>query len=202
MKKAIILILSGVASLFLLAGCSLDEISEKFVPQALGVGLYGDEDNIQMQIDNFKNDIVDEHIFDIKMVKDNDSTVMVMSQSTAESAQDQKLWNEVMEGDKTKPLKELPKASKEEAILFSKEKSTKLTLNDNSISSKHAGNIVFGNSRAYTDHYLIVTDDQFKQLTGHKKAIGFLKFHEDENPKHKLNDFDDIDYVQLIDARK
>lgn len=201
MKKTMTLILSTILTAIFLTGCSLDSIVEKVVPQALGIGLYGESDQVHSEIERFDDYIVDHAAFDIKK-DEGDQTIIAMSQSQAEKAFELELWNEVMEGDKTRTLKELPKASDEKPVLFTKTDKTSVNFAGEEIDVRNEGNVLFGNSRAYTDMYLIVTDKMYEQLAGDEKAIGFLKFHEDHNPKHKLNDFKNIDYVQLIDSRK
>lgn len=198
MKKVTAMMI-GFICITLFGACSLDDVKEKFAPQALGLFVYGEKDNVTNALDDNKDKLVNQDQWQVKQVQsENGDDVLAISQSDAQTMLDEKLWNKVVKEDKTDTLTQLPKADDTSSVLFTKDTSIK-TLEVAGITSKNEGNVVLGNSRTMTDMYMIMTDQAWEELSGDELTIGFMHFHKDENPKHKLNDFPDIETVQLVD---
>jgi len=199
MKKVTAMMI-GFICITLLGACSSDDVKEKFVPQALGLLVYGEEDNVINAIEENEDALVNHAEWQVKQVRsENEKEVLVISDSDAKAMLDEKLWNKVVKEDKTDTLSQLPKADDDSSLLFTKDTSIQ-TLDVAGITSNNEGNVVLGNSRTMTDMYMIVPDQIWDNLKGDVLTIGFMHFHKDENPKHKINNFPDIETVQLIDV--
>lgn len=190
--------LVGIIFVVVLGACSVDEVVEKFVPQALAVLVYGDAESVDETIDGFAGDLVDSVAWDVKVVSlDGQGDVMAIDEETAADMVDKRVWNKVLDGDKFTVATELP--IEESGVWFTKSADDALDLAGATFPA--AGNYILGNGRTYVDSFLVLPSDMWESLAGEERTVGFLHFHEDENPKRRLNDFPNVETVQLVDLK-
>lgn len=184
MKKTILGILTTLMAVIVLTGCNM-------FTKANGVILYGEDEEIQNAVENIKEKekgdkkerekekLVEEEQHKIKILSNDDRQIMILTEKTAQSLIKKKLISEITNQEKgnTKAISSLSKVAKGEALLFTKEKSYELEIEN--INITYEGNLIIGEGRAYADMFLIVNDEDWASLKGIEKMMAILKFDKD-----------------------
>ncbi|QHZ49742.1 lipoprotein BA_5634 family protein [Paenibacillus larvae] len=179
----------------LLSGCSL------FGEGANGVLIFGDFKQVEAKIEEKKSDLASNEIQKIKVTKQGDETVLIMSKSTADSLQKKGLFRKIIDKDKTEILSSFPNVSKGKPLLFAKKESSSLTLDGNQVSVKYEGNYIVGPGRTYADQIVIADDADMVAMPGTEKAMGILETKKD--PSEQIGSFgENVDKVQSVTIKK
>ena len=194
MKKTILGIITTLMAVVVLSGCSM-------FAKANGVILYGEEEEILTAVEKEqekkkkKDKPVEVEQHKIKILTNDSQKVMILKEETAQSLVNKKLIREITNSEKGKSeaVSSLSKVAKGEALLFTKEKSYELELEDIKIENK--GNLIIGIGRAYADMFLIVNDEDWVSLEGTEKTLALLKY--DKDPGKDGLDYD-VEQVQLV----
>ena len=123
--------------------------------------------------------LVEEEQHKIKILTDDNRQIMILTEKTAQSLVEKKLITEItnQEKAKTKAISSLSKVAKGEGLLFTKEESHELEIENLNI--KYEGNLVIGEGRVYADIFLIVNDEDWASLKGTEKTLAILKYDKD-----------------------
>lgn len=184
MKKIILGIFTTFMAVVVLTGCNL-------FAKANGIILYGEEEEILTAVENVKlkekgdkkerekEKLVEEEQHKIKILTDDTRQIMILTDKTAQSLVKNKLISEITNQEKAivKPISSLSKVAKGEALLFAKEESSKLEIEN--INIQYEGNLIIGDGRTYADMFLIVNDEDWASLQGTEKMMAILKFDKD-----------------------
>ena len=197
MKKTILCMLTTLMAVIALSGCSM-------FAKANGVILYGEEAEILNAVDKEqgkkqkKDKPVEVEQHKIKIVTNDNQKVMILKEETAQSLVNKDLIREITNQEKgrTEAVSSLSKVAKGEAILFTKEESYELEVEN--LKVKNEGNLIIGIGRAYADIFLIVNDDDWASLEGTEKSLAILKY--DKDPSTDGLDYD-VEQVQLVEIQ-
>ncbi|MEK5040876.1 lipoprotein BA_5634 family protein [Sporosarcina sp. FSL K6-3457] len=184
MKKTVLGILTMLMAVIVLAGCGM-------FAKANGIILYGEEEEVLNAVETIKEkekgekkerekeELVEEEQHNIKVLTDDNRQIMILTEQTAQSLIKKKLISEITNQEKgeTKAISSLSKVAKGEALLFTKEESYELEIENMNI--KYEGNLIIGDGRAYVDMFLIVNDEEWASLEGTEKVMAILKFDKD-----------------------
>lgn len=175
--------------------------------KANGVILYGEEEEILNAVENVKEKgekkerekekekLVEEEQHKIKILTDDNRQIMMLTEKTAQSLVKKKLISEITNQEKgnTKAISSLSKVAKGEALLFTKEESYELEIEN--INITYEGNLIIGEGRAYADMFLLVNDEDWASLKGTEKMMAILKFDKDPS----ANGFSyEVEQAQLV----
>ena len=135
----------------------------------------------------------------IKILTNDNRKVMIVKEETAQSLVKKKLIREITNPEKgeTEAISSLSKVAKGEALLFTKEKSHEIELEDLNI--KCEGNLVIGIGRAYADMFLIVNDEDWSSLEGTEKTLAILEYDKDPGKDGLDYDVEEVQLVQIQD---
>ena len=194
MKKTILVIFTTLMAVTALTGCNM-------FAKANGVILYGEEEEILNAVEKEKDKLVEEELHKIKILTNDDQKIMILTVETAQSLVEKKLISEItnQEKAKTKAISSLSKVAKGEALLFTKEKSHELEIEDVNINIKYEGNLVIGEGRVYADLFLIVNDDDWDSLKGTEKTLAILEYDKDPSAKGLSYDVEKAQLVRIQD---
>jgi len=194
MKKIILGILTTLVAVIVLTGCNL-------FAKANGVILYGEEEEILNAVEKEKDELVEEEQHKIKILTNDNRQIMILTVETAQSLVEKKLIKEITNQEKatTKAISSLPKVAKGEGLLFTKEESRELELEDMNINIKYEGNMVIGEGRVYADIFLIVNDEDWASLKGTEKTLAILKYDKDPSTDGLSYDVEKAQLVQIQD---
>ncbi|MCR8845227.1 lipoprotein BA_5634 family protein [Paenibacillus sp. SC116] len=159
MKKAAITMLV-VMMMAVLTGC---------INQANGLILYGEEAKLKQVADTYKDDIKFQNIYNIKKIGTNDKEVLVLSETTARELIRMELWKEVKNDTQLSVLKGMPTIRNESGLLFAKPEDKHIQIAGLDLS--YEGNSVIGDSRRYTNAYVVVKDSTFETIKGTMKQM-------------------------------
>lgn len=186
MKKKALLMVSAFLAAMVLTGCSLFETAN-------GIILYGDEEKVLSSLEEEHKGQVEKDSFSVKIIEADDKRTLIMDESTAKELVEKELLKKVS-GDDAKAIPELPKSSQGEGVLFAKTPDDANGLEGLELATKYEGNIIIGDGRAYVDRFLVVTEDDFKSISGTDKAIGVIQYKKDPDG---IGAFD-VDREQLV----
>lgn len=191
MKKLIGLSLAAVISVSALTGCT-----SIFGGKANGLILYGTENQIQSQITKYKNDITENHSYEVKVLDINNQKTLVMSHTIAKNLQKQGLLRTV-KGEETTALKDLPDVTKEKPLLFAKTEMKDIKIDNKPIAADYKGNIIIGNGRTLADSFLVVEDAYYETIKSPEIVMGVLHF--DKDPKNETVDVSkNVEKFQMV----
>ncbi|WP_028596666.1 lipoprotein BA_5634 family protein [Paenibacillus assamensis] len=162
MKKAAITMLV-IMMMAILTGC---------IDQANGLILYGEEAKLNQVTDKYKDDIKSQVIYNVKKVSAQGKEVLVVSETTARNFIRMELWNEVKNNTQLSVLKGMPTIGNESGLLFAKPEDKHIDMEGLTLS--YQGNCVIGESRRYTDAYVVVKDRSFETIKGTLKQMTVL----------------------------
>ena len=193
MKKSILGILITLMAVIALLGCGM-------LAKANGVILYGEEE-ILNAVKEEKDKIVEVEQHKIKMLTNDNQQIMILSEDTAQSLVEKKLISEITDQKKgeSKEISSLSKVAKGEALLFAKEESNEIEIEDIDINIKYEGNLIIGIGRAYADMFLIVKDEDWASLKGAEKALAILKYDKDPSAKGLSYPVEQVQLVRIQD---
>ncbi|MGG0302634.1 lipoprotein BA_5634 family protein [Bacillus albus] len=181
MKKLVGIGLAAAISLGALSGCSLvDSLLEK----GNGLVAYGSEQQINTMIDKNKSDITEKNTYKMKLATLENKKVLVMDKKTGEEFVKKGLLKKVDKNDDTTAIDKLPAVTKEQGVLFAKDKVENATLDGTKL--KYEDNTIIGTGRAYADMFAIVDDATYGNINGEEKSVGVLKMNKD--PKNEIGD--------------
>ena len=194
MKKIILGILTTLMAVMVLTGCNL-------FATANGVILYGEEKEVLNAVEKEKDELVDEEQHKIKMLTNDKLQIMILTEETAQSLVEKSLITEITNQEKaeTKVISSLPKVAKGKGLLFTKEESHELEIEDNNINIKYEGNLVIGEGRVYADQFLIVNDEDWVSLKGTEKTLAILKYDNDPSADGLSYDVEKAQLVRIQD---
>ena len=192
MKKILLGILTTLMAVIVLSGCNM-------FAKANGVILYGEEEEILNAVEVEKDELEEEEQHKIKMLTNDDRQIMILTVETAQSLVEKKLIKEItnQKKAKTKAISSLPKVAKGEGLLFTKEKSHELEIEN--INSKYEGNLIIGDGRAYADIFLIVNDEDWASIQGTEKTLAILKYDKDPSADGLSYDVEKAQLVRIQD---
>ena len=196
MKKLLATATFAVFLVLLMGGCSIEDLKDRYFPQAQGVLLYGDKEVLEEDIEAQQNHLVDHEVYAVKIEEVDEEKIMIMKEDAAQKLLNKGLFREVLKGDKVGRIDQLAEVIEDRPLLFSKKEQKNIKLGETIYDVNDGGNVVIGDGRTYVDSFLIVHDSFFNFVKGEEKAIGLLHFIEEENPKDKLLDFE-AERVQL-----
>lgn len=188
MKKTILVCASAMLAGSLLTGCSLFE-------KANGLILYGDEQQVSESVTQEKDKIVEENQYPIKIAKDGEEEVMILSEGTAQELVDKELLRTVVKGIETEAVTSVPEGEKGGAVLFAKKQQEELKLDGQALDVSYEGNVVIGDGRSYVDKFLVVDQSNWASIEGEDKTMAVLKYK--KNLSEKATAFD-VDTSQLV----
>ena len=133
------------------------------------------------------------------MVTHDNRQIMILKEETAQSLVEKKLIKEITNQEKahTKAISSLSKVAKGEGLLFTKEESYELGIENLTIT--YEGNLVIRDGRVYTDLFLIVNDDDWASLEGTEKTLAILKYHKDPSAQGLRYDVEKTQLVHIQD---
>ncbi|QTD42776.1 lipoprotein BA_5634 family protein [Sporosarcina sp. Te-1] len=175
-----------------LSGCSM-------FAQANGVILYGEEEEITNAVEKEKDKATEEEQHEIKIFTEDNRQIMILTEDTAQSLIKKKLIKEITNQEKatTKAISSLPKVLKGEALLFTKEKSHELELENVNIS--YEGNLIIGDGRTYADKFLIVNRADWDSFDGTKKTMAILQYDKDPSANGLRYEVEKTQLVRIQD---
>ncbi|TVX88300.1 lipoprotein BA_5634 family protein [Paenibacillus agilis] len=185
MKKAALTMLV-VMMMAILTGC---------INQANGLILYGDEAKLKQVAETYKEDIKSQKMYNVKKVSTQGKEVIVLSETTARELIRMELWNEVKNNTQLSILKGMPTIRNESGLLFAKPEDKHIQLEGLDLS--YEGNCVIGDSRRYTDAYVVVKDSTFETIKGTMKQMKVLHTKKSMD-KELVNIKDYTDAFQLV----
>ena len=192
MKKTILGILATFMAVLALTGCNM-------FAKANGVILYGEQEEILKAVEKEKDELVAEEQHKIKISTIDNRKVMILTEDTAQSLVEKKLISEITNQEKgtTKAISSLSKVAKGEGLLFTKEDSHEIKIEN--INIKNEGNLVIGEGRVYADIFLIVTDEDWASLKGTEKTLAILKYDKDPSADGLSYDVEKTQLVRIQD---
>ena len=192
MKKTILGILATLMAVLALTGCNM-------FAKANGVILYGEQEEILKAVEKEKDELVAEEQHKIKISTIDNRKVMILTEDTAQSLVEKKLISEITNQEKgtTKTISSLSKVAKGEGLLFTKEDSHEIKIEN--INIKNEGNLVIGEGRVYADLFLIVTDEDWASLEGTEKTLAILKYDKDPSADGLSYDVEKTQLVRIQD---
>ncbi|MBB4826416.1 hypothetical protein HNO89_003676 [Sporosarcina luteola] len=185
-------IITTALVVLVLSGCSM-------FAQANGVILYGEEEEIAKAVEKEKDKAKEEEQHEIKIFTEDNRQIMILTEETTQSLIKKKLIKEITNQEKatTKAISSLPSVSKGEALLFTKEESHELGIDNVNIS--YEGNLVIGDGRTYADKFLIVNNDDWNSFGGTKKTMAILKYDKDPSANGLRYDVEKTQLVRIQD---
>ena len=192
MKKTILGILATLMAVLALTGCNM-------FAKANGVILYGEQEEILKAVEKEKDELVAEEQHNIKISIIDNRKVMILTEETAQSLVEKKLIAEITNQEKgtTKVISSLSKVAKGEGLLFTKEESYEIKIEN--INIKNEGDLVIGEGRVYADLFLIVTDEDWASLEGTEKTLAILKYDKDPSADGLSYDVEKTQLVRIQD---
>ena len=191
MKKSLVVFVHVIVLGSLLSGCNP---IDKFFPQANGIILYGDQQQIESSFKKVKTSL-EEDAYSMKIAKVVDQEIVILEEKTAKELVEKGLLKEVINGTDTEPVTSLRELKKHEMVLFAKEKLDEVTLEGKPLKVTYEGNIIIGDARVYGDMFLIVDDADWSAMKGTEKTIGILKY--DKDPSVEIGKFG-VEREQLV----
>ncbi|MGO4180607.1 lipoprotein BA_5634 family protein [Paenibacillus sp. TAF43_2] len=195
MKKLLIAMLSLVAVILIAGYVGKDSIVEKIFPQAKGVIVYGEKQQIDDVLTKHAEQLETKEVYELKIEIADGQKIMYLSQSTIQGLLKRELLTEVEADGKTKKVKSLSTVPSGEGLLFAKKESDKINGNGNPISVKYEGNLIIGSGRAYVDAFVVLEDSSWSSLQKTEKTMAVMKFK--ENPQKLIGKFD-VERDQLV----
>lgn len=190
MKKQVLLMASAFLGAMVLTGCSLFETAN-------GIVLYGDEAKVLSSLEEEHKGQIEKDSYSVKIIEKDDKRTLVMDDNTAKALVEMDLLKEV-KNNEAKSLSELPKATQGEGVLFAKTSDEVNMFDGMDLSTKYEGNVIIGDGRVYVDMFLVVTEDDFEEISGTEKTIGVIQYDKDPDG---IGAFD-VDREQLVRIEK
>lgn len=174
----------------ILGACSFQTIKNIIAPQAQGVILYDEEaELVEKDLQQYDGKLEFSKTLPFKMIESGGQKTMILSDTSANVLLDKGLWHEILSDDEVKSIDSLKSVS-EQPLLFTKNTAAKqVFVNDKAMDVTNGGNIVIGQTRKYTEQFLIVSDKQWDQVEANEHTMGILHFSNELNPKNELQNF-------------
>lgn len=191
MKKILTVFVNVTVLGFLLSGCNP---IDKYFPQANGIILYGDQQQIESSFEKVEKSL-EEDGYSVKVAEAGDQEIVILEEKTAKAILEKGLFIEVINDSDTEPITSLRDLKKNEMVLFAKEKVNEVTIDGQPLKVTYEGNKIIGDARVYGDMFLIVDDANWSTMQGTDKMIGIIKNEKD--PSVEMGEFD-VERDQLV----
>lgn len=172
MKKGIVTIGLTCMAAMALTGCGLFE-------KANGIILYGDQEKVEEALKEEHKGQVEKDLFSVKVIEEDDTTTLVLTNETVQFLVDNELLSKVINDKKAEAISSLEEVEAGEGLLFAKSQTAAEEFGSLDLDVNYGENHVIGDGRAYADMFLVVADEDFKDLAGADKMMGLIEYNKD-----------------------